>query len=180
LTEAPNVVSWPRWSPDGQRLRFTVWDGVTTTANLWELKRDGALRQLFLGWQKANWVCCGEWTADGRYYLFQGDGQYWSVRERQFAGNLEPAILTTMGVRVYSAAVNPLSDTIYASVGQGEIQDIFRWDLNPTHTPSILNQELKTAAVNFSPDGQWIAYSHGVPTGYERWRARADGSEKLK
>ncbi|HVP56049.1 MAG TPA: winged helix-turn-helix domain-containing protein [Candidatus Eisenbacteria bacterium] len=75
LTEAPGYIFSPRWSPDGQRLRFTVWDGVTNTANLWELSRGCVLRQLFPGWKKAYWVCCGEWTADGQYYLFRGAGQ---------------------------------------------------------------------------------------------------------
>jgi Tol biopolymer transport system component len=45
LAEVPGIVVRPCWSPDGQHLRFSVWDGVTGTANLWELSRDGPLRR---------------------------------------------------------------------------------------------------------------------------------------
>jgi len=180
LAEVSGYIFWPRWSPDGQRLRFHVWDGVTQTRKLWELNRDGTLRQLFPGWKKANWVCCGEWMADGKYYLFQGDGKYWSISGRTASGNSEPALLTTIGAGVFSATADPESDTIYVSVDQGGSQDVFRWDLNPIHTPSILNQELKMVVVAYSRDGQWIAYSHKAPTGYELWRAHSDGTEKLQ
>jgi Tol biopolymer transport system component len=179
LAEASGQVLRPRWSADGQRLRFSVWDRVTDTVNLWELSRDGALRQLFPRWKKANRVSCGEWTADGRYYLFIADGQLWYVRDRPGRSSPEPSLITTNG-EARSVTTNPLKDTTYVNVGQGGNQDLFRWDLSPNHTPSILYQELKVSVVEFSRDGQWIAYSHKVPTGYELWRAGTDGSQKLQ
>ncbi len=178
LAEAPGKVFWPRWSPDGLRLRFHVWDGVTRT--LWELNRDGNLHQLLTRLKKPRSVCCGEWTADGRYYLFKGDGQYWSVSDRPGAANAEPAALTTFGLGVGSVAPSPWGNTIYVSVEQGGGQDTFKWDLIPNHIPSPLYPELKADVLEFSRDGRWIAYSHRVPAGRELWRARADGTEKLQ
>jgi Tol biopolymer transport system component len=195
LAEAPGKVFWPRWSPDGQRLRFDVWDGVTASGTLWELNHDGTLHQLFIRWKKPSsvcCVCCGEWTADGRFYLFKGQSgpthsgnsgplrQYWSVNDRLGSDNSEPAALTTLGSGVGSAAPSPLGNTIYVSVEQGGRQDTFKWDLKPNHAPSPLYPELKADVLEFSRDGQWIAYSHRVPAGYELWRARADGTEKLQ
>ena len=179
LAEAPGNVLYPRWSRDGQRLRFTVWNGWASDNTLWELSRDGAIHKLLAGWKKTSSVCCGEWTADGKYYLFGGGGQTWWVRDRSGLNNSEPALLTTIGTRVQSAAAGPLGETIYVNVEQGSFGP-FKWDLKPGHTPSMLYQELKATSLEFSRDGQWIAYSHKTPTGYELWRARADGSEKLQ
>ena len=179
LAEVSGYTFWPRWSPDGQRLRFNVWNGVSAQESLWELSREGALRQLFPEWKKANWVCCGEWTTDGRYYLFNADGQFWYVADRRGQRDPEPAMVWT-GTGACCVAVSPLASTIYLSVEQGGLRDVFRWDLNPGHTPSVLDHELKTNMVEFSHDGQWIAYSHKAPTGYELWRARANGTEKLQ
>jgi len=180
LAEAPGKVSWPRWSPDGQRLRFTVWDGTKLSDTLWELSSGGALHQLFAGWKKASSLCCGEWTADGKYYLFNGDRQYWWVSERSVFGHSEPALLTTIGNGVYSAVPSPLGNTIYAGVALGAGWDIFKWDLKPNHTPSLLYPEMKVGVLGFSRDGQWVAYGHKAPTGYELWRARADGTDKVQ
>jgi len=181
LLRAPGMVFYPRWSRDGQRMRFTVWDGTSTHTTLWELGRDGAIHPLFSGWKQANSVCCGEWTADGKYYLFQGDGQIWWVRDAPGLSNFEPVLLTTIGTDVRSAVASPVEQSIYVNVELGSNEyDAFKWDLKPGDTPSILYQELKTSALEFSRDGQWIAYSHKTPTGYELWRARADSTEKLQ
>jgi DNA-binding winged helix-turn-helix (wHTH) protein len=180
LTEATGMIFRPRWSPDGQRLRFHVWDGTFANLSLWELGRDRALHPLFKGWKKPSYVCCGEWTADGRYYLFKGDGKYWSVSESPGSTPSEPTLLTTMGNSVVTAMPSPSEDTIYVNVEQGSGTNVFRWDIDPSHSPSILYQDLKAVTLVFSRDGQWIAYSHKTSTGHELWRARADGSDKLQ
>jgi len=176
LAEATGKIGRPRWSPDGQRLRFHVWDG-TQALTLWELSQNGVPHQLFKGWKMAGGVCCGEWTADGKYYLFQSNRQYWSAPEHSGLTHSEPTLLTTMGANVITAVSSPLANTIYVNVEQGS-GNVFKWDVDPNHAPSILYQDLKAATLEFSRDGQWVAYSHKAPDGYELWRARADGSDK--
>src|SRR5580658_6604712 len=62
----------PRFSPDGQRIRFTVRDAARNTTLLWEIGVDGSNPHALLpNWQLASMACCGSWTADGRYYIFQ-------------------------------------------------------------------------------------------------------------
>jgi hypothetical protein len=69
---ASGIVLWPRWSPDGERLRFTVEDSSTASSALWEIRADGRGAHLLLpGWNKPSIECCGEWSRDGRYYVFQ-------------------------------------------------------------------------------------------------------------
>src|SRR5262245_10399884 len=65
--------SWPRWSPDGSRLRFTVEDNnITGLSSLWEVASDGGNpHPLLPDWNNPAAECCGNWTADGRYFVFQ-------------------------------------------------------------------------------------------------------------
>ena len=74
LAEAPGHVYWLRWSPDGKHLRFSVQDSASLKSTLWEMGTDRKLRQLLTDWDKGQQVCCGIWTADGRYFLFLSGG----------------------------------------------------------------------------------------------------------
>jgi len=38
---ARGAVAWPRWSPDGKRLRFTMEDSSTLSSALWEVRAEG-------------------------------------------------------------------------------------------------------------------------------------------
>jgi len=97
----------PRWSPDGNHLRFTVQTqgggqlGMSTS--LWEVAADGRnLHPLLSGWNNAPSECCGNWTPDGKYFLFQSlhgvTSNIWAIRE---AGSVlrkashQPVQLTT-------------------------------------------------------------------------------------
>ena len=71
LVKLPGQALWIRWSPDGTRLRLTIHESETNTSALWELSADGShLRPLLPGWSTAPAECCGNWTADGKYYVF--------------------------------------------------------------------------------------------------------------
>ena len=66
------VPAWIRWSPDAKKLRFTVNDLKTGTESLWEAGADGTdLHRLLPGWNNPPSECCGAWTPDGRYFVFQ-------------------------------------------------------------------------------------------------------------
>src|SRR5207247_1124017 len=77
----------PRWSPDASVLRFTVYDSRTTSHSLWEVSADGTnLHPLLPGWNKPSSEWCGNWTPDGKYFLFQaernGMTSLWAIREK--------------------------------------------------------------------------------------------------
>ena len=69
----PGRAFWLRWSPDGSRLRFTLLNSETHTSMLWEVSVDGSGAHMLLeNWKSApSAECCGSWTDDGRYYVFQ-------------------------------------------------------------------------------------------------------------
>src|SRR5205823_1966590 len=72
LYTANGAVFAPRFSRDGQRIRFTVSNAELNTTALWEVGRSGTKAHALLGdWPYRSTACCGSWTADGRYYIFQ-------------------------------------------------------------------------------------------------------------
>ena len=63
---------FPRFSPDGKRIRFSIGDIVQGTSSIWEVNGDGTdLHPLLSDWKDVSSKCCGSWTPDGRYYIFQ-------------------------------------------------------------------------------------------------------------
>ncbi len=104
LLTAPGIPFAPRVSPDGERLRYTVRDAKTGAFTLWEAGTDGsAPHPLLPGWTGAQNPCCGTWTADGRYYVFEADGNLWARSE---AGGLFRRRLERSGAtHVRAAAV---------------------------------------------------------------------------
>jgi hypothetical protein len=73
----------PAWSHDGSELRFSVRDLKTDTTSLWEVSGQGTnLRPLLPGWHNPSDECCGKWTADGKYFVFQSQGQIWVLPEK--------------------------------------------------------------------------------------------------
>jgi hypothetical protein len=95
----PGSATFPRWSPDGKRIRFTVSSG--TASRIWEVSSDGThLHALLPGWEQRH--CCGSWTQDGRYFVFEATSKgietVWAIQEK--VGHFqksshEPVQLTT-------------------------------------------------------------------------------------
>jgi serine/threonine protein kinase/Tol biopolymer transport system component len=184
LVTLDGAVSWPRWSSDGSRLRFTL-NGANGSA-IWEIAPDGSgLHQLLTGWNSPSAECCGSWTPDGRYFVFQssrgGVADIWAMRE---AGSLfqrvnhGPVQLTsgptstfaplpgTDGNQIFVRTIQPRGQLVRFDVKSGEFRPLF-----PGPPPGI-----QGTGVDFSRDGKWIAYM-SYPDG-SLWRSRPDGSER--
>jgi len=72
-------IDGPVWSPDGTFLRFNSWENWE--GSLWEVAEDGSdLHRLLLsGGSNPSNECCGRWTADRKYFVFQSNGQIWTL-----------------------------------------------------------------------------------------------------
>jgi Tol biopolymer transport system component len=84
LVSIPGPGFYLAWSPSGNKLRFTVVDFRTNRNTLWEVSAQGTdLHPLFPGWHNPPDECCGKWTEDGKYFIFQSQGQIWALAEER-------------------------------------------------------------------------------------------------
>lgn len=175
LVDVPGHAFWLRWSPDGQRIRFSVLDPKSSRFTIWELGTDRKLIQVLKHWKEGVEVCCGIWTGDGKFFLFSSNSQYWAIPD-PVRGADRPEPLTAGGLVVSSAATNPLGHEVFVSAAMPSSTG-FRWDLR-TGEYATLYPQLQATRVEFSPDGKLIAYSRLVGTAKELWVAKVDGTEK--
>ena len=174
-----------RFSPDGSRIRFTVSKTQARSFALWEVAADGTnLHQLLPGWHTPPNECCGRWTPDGRYYLFESESGkgahdiYALPESRGIFSRLpaKPIQLTFGPLRFEDPVVSPDSKKLFV-FGWHQRGELVRFDSRAKQFVPMLGG-ISATDVCFSRDGKWIAYIT-IP-GYELWRSRVDGSEKLQ
>ena len=184
ITTLPGDVSWILWSPDGKKLRFTVADPKTNATSIWEVKADGGdLRPLLPGWNSPPAECCGSWTPDGKYFVFQsshgGRSDIWALREAgsfMKRGKSEPVQLTSGPVDFLGPMPSKDGKRLFV-IGAQPRGELARYDAKARQFVPYLSG-LSADSVSFSRDGRWMAYV-AYPEG-TLWRARADGSERLQ
>src|SRR6202163_4333783 len=72
LLTAPDRPSWLSFSPDGSRIRFAISNQINNVSSLFEMRADGTnIHPLLSSWNTPPAECCGRWTLDGRYYVFE-------------------------------------------------------------------------------------------------------------
>lgn len=172
-----------RFSPNGQKIRFTISNTEANTVTLWEVKRDGSHPHALLSdWPLKLAACCGSWTADGQYYIFQATQtlpnttavvtSLWALPESGAA----PLPLTAGPMSFGSASVSKDGTKIWA-IGVQPIVDVVKYEARKKKFVPII-PGLSATDLDFSKDGKWVTYV-GVPDG-SLWRARADGSKPLQ
>jgi serine/threonine protein kinase len=182
ITTVAGRAWWPRVSPDGRRIRLSVFDPHTTLSSLWEVSMDGtAARHLLPGWN-APTACCGNWTPDGNYFVFQatdnGRTDIWAIREKGLLqkSESEPVRLTTGPLNYWAPLPSRDGKKIFV-VGEQPRGELIRYDTKLRQFVPYMNS-LSAEQVRFSPDGQWAAYvTYPEAT---LWRSRIDGSERLQ
>ena len=185
LITTPGPAFWLRWSPDGQRLRFTIRDSKRQTSELWEVAADGGNpHPLLPGWSQPASECCGSWTSDGKQFVFQswhngnGSSNIWAVPERGWLPEKRVPRPITNGPLDYEApSTSPGSDRIYFIGVNSQIELL--QGLPKSTAFAALDQNLNTAALaEYSPDGQWVAWLNASDGSL--WRSRSDGSERIE
>lgn len=179
LFSVPGNAYWFRWSPDGRRLRFTVIDKRNEGTSLWEIDR-GDKRPHRLLQRFDHYVCCGTWTPDGKFFLFQvrvGDRfQIWARNEQHTLSFLDhnqpyPLVAGAESYRGPLVSRNGKKLFLRAENPKGEL---VRYDAHSREpVPVLPGLSISTAA--FTRDGNWIAYSSA--TDNNLWRCRADGTQ---
>src|SRR5208337_1050298 len=110
VPDASAKIDCVRWSPDDLLLRFTL-NGLIFergTQAIWEVRADGRNVRELRFWPGDQMECCGEWTRDGRYFVFssrrEGMSNLWVLEEKSDwwrRANRDPVQLTSGPVNYY-------------------------------------------------------------------------------
>lgn len=173
-----------RWSPDGRRIRFTVVDDQDGQRTIWEVGTDGRhLHPLKFNWAGTPMEGFGEWTPDGRYYVFvsrrNGISNLWAIEERSdwmHRPRHEPVQLTA-GPLDYYRPLPSIDGTRLFAVATRHAGQLLRYDMVQKKFAPFLGGA-SADQLSFTQDGRWVAYV-SYPEG-TLWRARSDGSEALQ
>jgi eukaryotic-like serine/threonine-protein kinase len=180
LVSLPGRGFYPAWSPSGNELRFTVIDFRTNANALWEVSKQGTnLHPLFTAWHNAPDACCGKWTADGKYFVFQSQGQIWARAEKgtflhQSTG--KPIQLTSSPLGLFTPLPSKDGRKLFVA-GRTYRGELERGDSKSGRFTPFLSG-ISAEDVAFSKDLQWVAYV-SYPEGI-LWRSKPDGSGRVQ
>ena len=184
LTSVPGRAFWLRCSPDGSRLRFTVIDSATRATALWEFTfADHKLRPLLPHWSNPPAECCGNWTSDGKYFVFQSnrlEGSNISIlQEKPWFGVASPSpVQLTAGPLNFIGPVPGRRGNRIFFTGAHKRSQLRRYDAATHEFVSYLRNISMAGRTEFSRDGTrvaWISTSDGG-----LWQSRLDGSQRLQ
>jgi eukaryotic-like serine/threonine-protein kinase len=169
------------WSLDSSHLRF---DSSETAGTVGlqierEVSVDGTgLHLLLPGWHNPPDECCGKWTVDGNYFIFQSQGQIWALAKNSgiFQSAPKPVQLTSSPMTLSSPLPSKDGKKLFV-IGRTYRGELARYDSKTSQFVPFLNG-ISAEYVDFSKDGQWIAYT-SYPEG-ALWRSRIDGSDRLQ
>jgi Tol biopolymer transport system component/predicted Ser/Thr protein kinase len=181
LASLPGIIYGPQFSPDGRRLRFTLLDVINNgSLSLWEVSAEGThLHPLLPGWHRPSSDADGKWTPDGKYFIFEAQGQIWALPDRAgLFGRTDgkPIQLTTSPLTLASPLPSKYGEQLFV-VGRTKHGILSRYERSIGQFVPFFSG-LSVEMTNFSKDGQWIAYV-SYPDG-ALWRSRLDGSERLR
>ncbi len=185
LATLPGRAFWLRWAPDGSRLRVTLLNSETHTSTLWQVGSDGSNAHMLLdNWNSAPPAeCCGSWTEDGRYYVFQsarsGNGNVWAIPEHGgFLGRPAAPIPITNGPLDYRAPIIERGGRRTFFIGLNTQSVLLRYDRAASIFVPYASGLGIARRVEFSRSADSVAWIRQDDDSL--WRSRSDGSERLQ
>jgi Tol biopolymer transport system component len=181
------------WSPDGKKLRFSLYDLKSKKTDIWEIFADGTnLHRWFPDWRPDLQKGEGCWMPDGKYFVFatspslvtqRGGGQQfglWAARETTDVFHQpvhDPIQLMTGPTIFHDLVASPDGTKLFAvSSGKGR-GELVRYDVKSGEWRPAFSG-MSSQFVSFSLDGNWMAYV-SYPDG-TLWRSKTDGSQRLQ
>jgi len=167
------------WSPDNSHVRFDSTESAGTIGQqlAWEVSTSGANpHRLLAGWHDPPDECCGKWTADGKFFIFQSNHQIWALpRKASFLhSEPKPIPLTSSPLSLSSPLPSKDGKKLFV-IGQTYRGELMRFDGKSGKFSPFLGG-ISAEYVAFSKDGQWVTY-----VSYREgslWRSKVDGSER--
>jgi DNA-binding winged helix-turn-helix (wHTH) protein/dipeptidyl aminopeptidase/acylaminoacyl peptidase len=164
------------WDPAGDQIGFLLLrDGPS---KLWEVKTDGAgMRPTLPEFQAEQYSA--NWSPDGNRLYFVSAGDIYVRGSRRWLGWMrlpQPQRLTAGSVGYGPPLEDPVDPRVIYAGGVLTHGELMKLNRRTDHFEPYLDG-LSADGLDYSPDGQWIAYV-SYP-GRELWKCRRDGSDKV-
>jgi len=186
LATMKNLVSGVAISKDGSRIEVETQEisqsGASIVAgarSIWEVSLNGsAPRPLIPNWQYSNDECCGRWTADGKFFVFQSGGQIWALaRQGRFLQReAKPIRLTYSPMQLQSPLPSKDGKELFV-VGMTFRGELTSFDVK-TGKPSLFLGGISADWIDAARDGKQVAYV-SYPQG-DLWKCNVDGSGRVQ
>lgn len=184
LASVPGRAFWLRCAPDGSRVRFTVVDSATRATSLWEFTfADKKLRPLLKGWSNPTAECCGNWTPDGKYFIFQSNrvegSNIWILPEKNWIGEPAPSpSQLTAGPLNFIGPVPARRGNQIFFTGAHKRSQLRRYDATTHQFVPYLREISMAGRTEVSRDGTRVAWVSTSDGGL--WQSQLDGSQRLQ
>ena len=182
VPDADSEIDHVRWSPDDRIIRFSVY--TATAVALWEVRADGSgLHALAFPWPGNAVENDGDWTPDGRYFIFRshrtGTWNLWALVEKTewWRRPERSPVQLTFGPLAYYQPVPAADGRRILAIGVQPSGELVRYDVAKKDFAPFLDGD-SIDHLRYSDDRRWVAYVR-FPDG-TLWRARSDGSEPLQ
>jgi Tol biopolymer transport system component/DNA-binding winged helix-turn-helix (wHTH) protein len=173
----------PAWSPDGGSIRFTLDLGEFGTQSIWEMTSDGnGLHAMLSATSHPSRQSAGNWTADGKYFLFSGceanDCNLWGIRNAWNwfrRSHHEPFPLTSGPDSLHVTIPAQMGSRIFAFSYQSH-RELGKIEPH-TQRMSTLSLDTSIAQASFSPDDEMVVYSNRPDDSL--WLSRTNGEARI-
>jgi Tol biopolymer transport system component len=175
---------WLRLCTSCTRLRASVNDPRGDGITLWQFDiARKLLTRMLSDWDDSIRLRAGNWTADGRYFLFTasrgGPRNIWVLPEERsilHRGSTQPVQLTD-GPLSFALPTPSREGKIIYAVGQHSRGQLMRYDAKSGKFEPYF-QGISADQLSYSHDGKWMAYI-SYPEG-TLITSRLDGSQRLQ
>jgi Tol biopolymer transport system component/DNA-binding winged helix-turn-helix (wHTH) protein len=187
---------YPAWSADGATIRFTVEtgdsqehfaghsDGQFVGQSIWEMLANGSgLHPVVMPNAQPPRQSAGNWTADGKYFLFSGCEEYecnlWGIRDawNWYRRSQHGPFPLTSGPDSLHVAVPAQTGTRVFAFSFRSQRELQKMEPASLRSATIgIGTYAEQASV--SPDGETVAYVNR-PDG-SLWSSHTDGSSRLR
>ena len=186
LTTMKNFVSGLAISPDNAELRVETEEisqsgssVVVGERTMWSLAATGGNPlPLIAEWPNTRNECCGQWTEDGKYFVFQSQGQIWALARSRgaFRKRTQPVQLTSSPMQLQSPLLSKDKKKLFV-VGMTFRGELTSFDAK-TGKPSLYMGGISADWMESSRDGKQVVYV-SYPQG-DLWKSNVDGTDHVQ
>lgn len=174
----------PAWSGDGELIRFHTDNAGGNGSSIWEMNADGSKLHPFLASvTQPTWQSAGQWTADGKYFLFSGcqnnDCNLWAIREtwNWFRRTHPGPVQLTRGPDSLHVSIPAQTGSRVFAFSLRSHRELKKFDPH-TNGSTFLMPNIRADEAVVSPDGHSLLYIDR-PDG-SLWLSRMDTNKQLR